>query len=105
MNKSGILSAYIHPFRVHTPNLLTETFVNAVRPKDLQALRIPLNEFMRYLITLTSRCAKLNDPVLNKIMIDMTLYDQSDRESKDYNQGMVDQVNSDYNKYLESIKS
>jgi len=79
-------SPYIHPFLVHVPNLLTETFVNAVRPIDLVALRIPLNELMKYMRTLTARCAELNDPVLNKIMIDITLYEQSDLSSEYYDQ-------------------
>ena len=56
---------------------------------------------MKYLKTLTGRCAELNDPVLNKIMIDMTLYEESDLSSKELNQEMVDQVNKDYNDYLE----
>ena len=101
MKKTDKFSPYIHPFRVHAPNLLNETFINACRPKDLAALRIPLNQFNRYLRTLTARCAELNDPVLNKIMIDMTLYEQSDLSSKEYDQKMVDQVNKDYNDYLE----
>jgi hypothetical protein len=101
MKKTNKFSPYIHPFRVHTPNLLSETFINAVRPKDLAALQIPLNQFTKYLRTLTARCAELNDPVLNKIMIDMTLYEQSDLSSKEFNQEMVDQVNKDYNDYLE----
>ena len=100
MKTKDEFSPYIHPFRVHTPNLLGETFVNACRPKDLAALKIPLNEFMKYLRTLTARCAELNDPVLNKIMIDMTLYEESDLSSKEFNQEMVDQVNKDYNEYL-----
>jgi hypothetical protein len=91
---------YIHPFRVHVPNLLNETFICAVRPQDLAALTIPLNELNRYLRTLTARCAEVNDPVLNKIMIDMTLYEESDPCSKDYNQEMVDQVNENYKDYL-----
>ena len=98
--ENKISDTYIHPFRVHTPNLLSETFVNACRPRDLAALRIPLNEFMKYLRTLTERCAELNDPVLNKIMIDMTLYEQSDLSSKEFSQEMVDQVNSNYKEFL-----
>ena len=101
MKKTNKFSPYIHPFSVHTRNLLSETFINAVRPKDLAALQIPLNQFTKYLRTLTARCAELNDPVLNKIMIDMTLYEQSDLSSKEFNQEMVDQVNKDYNDYLE----
>ncbi|MFT7155225.1 MAG: hypothetical protein ACI8Q1_000226 [Parvicella sp.] len=100
MKKPKRFSPHIHPFRVHVPNLLNETFINACRPKDLVALKIPLNEFVRYLRTLTGRCAELNDPVLNKIMIDMTLYEESDPASREFNQGMVDQVNNNYDNYL-----
>lgn len=100
MNKPDKFSPYIHSFRVHVPNLLNETFINACRKKDLIALRIPLNVFNTYLRTLTERCAELNDPVLNKIMIDMTLYEQSDLSSKEYNQEMINQVNKDYTDHL-----
>ena len=98
-------SPYVHAFRVHVPNLLNETFVSAVRPKDLAALQIPLNELMKYLRSLTARCAEINDPVLNKIMIDMTLYEQSDPSSKEFSQEMYDQVNMNYNEYLISKKT
>ena len=91
---------YIHPFRVHTPKLLNETFVCAVRPTDLDALKIPLNMLIAYLRTLTLRCAELNDPVLNKIMIDMTLYEQSDVSSEEYDKELVKQVNENYYNYL-----
>lgn len=104
MSKEKSLGGYMRSFRVHVPNLLRETFVSAIRPNDLAALRIPLNEFMGYLRILTARCSELNDPVLNKIMIDMTLYDESDFESKDFNQAMVDQVNDNYKKHLEQKK-
>ena len=105
MKKTDKFSPYIHSFRVHTPNLLNETFLNAVRLKDLGALQIPVNEFIKYLRTLTARCADINDPVLNKIMIDMTLYDESDPLSNNYNQDMIDQVNKNYYDYLESINT
>lgn len=94
------LSPYILPFRCHTPKLLNETFVGACREVDLAALRIPLNHFIEYLRILTSRCAELNDPVLNKIMIDMTLYEESDPYSKSHNQEMIDEVNRIYNEYM-----
>jgi hypothetical protein len=103
MNKTNKFKPYIHSFRVHAPNLLNETVMGAVRPQCLAALAIPLNEFTKYLRTLTKRCSQLNDPVLNKIMIDMTLYEQSDLSSKEFDKDMVDQVNNDYNDYL-SIK-
>jgi hypothetical protein len=103
MKDTNKLKKYIHPFRVHVPNLLNETFTGACRPQDLAALEIPLNMFNEYLRTLTGRCAELNDPVLNKLMIDMTLYEQSDPSSKEYSQEMVDQVNKNYNSYLEEL--
>ena len=55
---------YTHGFMVHVPNLLSETFINACRPKDLAALQIPLNIFVRYLNSVAERCAELNDLVL-----------------------------------------
>ena len=94
------IKKYIHPFRVHVPNLLNETFTGACNPKDLAALEIPLNMLNQYLRTLTGRCAEVNDPVLNKIMIDMTLYEQSDPSSKEYSQSMVDEVNRNYDLFI-----
>jgi len=100
MQRVDEFSPYIHPFKVHVPNLLNETFENAIPPKVMAALRIPMNEFQRYLRSLVARCAELNDPVLNKIMCDMTLYEQSNIESEEYSQEMVEQVNANYNQYL-----
>lgn len=104
-NNKKEFSLYIHTFRVHTPKLLNETFVNAVRPNDLSALKIPLNMLILYLRTLAARCAELNDPVLNKIMSDMTLYEQTDPSSEEYNEGMIKQVNKNYFNYLKSKKT
>lgn len=89
-------------FKVHTTNLLTETFKNACRPKDYAALQIPLSVFIRYLVKITERCSELNDPVLNKIMCDMSLYaiaDPQDKENYD-----IDKVNEVSKKYFEYIK-
>ena len=52
MKKTIKCNQYIHSFRIHVPNLLNETFVNACRPAALAALKIPLNQFKRYVSTL-----------------------------------------------------
>lgn len=91
---------YILPFRVHVPRLLTETFTCAIPPEIMESLRIPMNQFLEYIRLTTMRCSEINDPVLNKLMIDMTLYEESDLYSKEYDQEMVDQVNENYKNYI-----
>lgn len=101
MSKLDDFHPYVHMFRVHAPKLLNETFYNAIRPIDLNTLRIPLTLFQKYLTSIAKRSIELNDPVLNKLMIDMTLYEQSDPSSDVYSQDMVDEVNRAYNKFID----
>lgn len=61
-------------FRVHTPNLLQDIITHALH-ENSGVLKFPLNEFQRWLITLTERCAEINDPELNIIMLSLQLYD------------------------------
>jgi len=86
-------SPYTNLFMVHTPNLLNETFINACRPADLAALRIPLNTFIAYLRSVADRAIELDDPILNKLMCEMTLFDCSDPESEGYQKGWIEIVN------------
>jgi len=103
-SNSKILTPHVLAFKVPIPNLLNETFVNAVRPSDLAALRIPLNFMTKYLASVAGRCAELNDPVLNKLMVDMALYEQSDITSTFYSQEMVDQTNKNYHEFMRKQK-
>jgi len=63
-------------WKVHTPNLLREIFSN----KGTEALRLPLNIFGRRLAEVAERAAEINDPALNILMLDLTLYELGDPE-------------------------
>lgn len=86
------INLYTHGFKVHVPNLLNETFINAVRPKDLCALRVPLNIFCKYLDSLATRCSELNDPVLNRLMVEMSIFTVGDPESEDFDHDVAIEV-------------
>ena len=83
---------YTHFFKVHVPNLLNETFTAAVRPEDLQALRIPLNTFVKYIYSVAERCAEINDPILNRLMVEMALYEVGDPQSKNYDPKKIAEI-------------
>lgn len=101
---SNQLGVGIKGFKVHTRNLFEETIHNAIRPKDRAALEIPLRIFLSYMDSLRVRCSELNDPVLDKIMCDMALYDQADQTNKEYyDPDILEEVDRrfmEYRKYL-----
>jgi hypothetical protein len=70
-------------FRVHTPNLLHEVVDNGLRP-GMGVLRIPLDTLRRLLAQVAQRCTEINDPVLNRLMFDLTLYELPSPSSKKY---------------------
>ena len=47
---------------------------------------------MRYLDSVATRASELNDPILNKLMCDMALYEVANPSSKEYNQEILDEV-------------
>ncbi len=72
-------------FKVHTLNLMNEVIDRALIP-NMGIIKIPINQFMRLLGEVTDRAAMLNDPELNALMCRLTLYEQSDIQSKEYDQ-------------------
>ena len=61
-------------WKIHTPNLLNEVLCNAgtgVLNKPIQLLGIGLH-------AVATRAAELNDPALNLLMLDLTLYELGD---------------------------
>lgn len=61
-------------FRVDTMKLLIEIVDHGLRP-GMGVLRVPLNTFRVLLGQVAQRCTELNDPVLNRLMFDLTLYE------------------------------
>jgi len=67
-------------WRVHTPLLLQEI----VKNNNSSILRIPLSILGNLLSEVGERAAELNDPILNNLMLRLTIYSASDPTSPDY---------------------
>ena len=78
-------------FRVHTPLLLKEITECAI-DKNTGVLKVPLNQFRILLLQVAERASQLNDAKLNKLMCDLTLYDEADPESENYNPELLEEV-------------
>ncbi len=98
MGKSKLELSHTHAFKVHVPNLIKEITDSGLRQKN-GVLKIPILLFRKYLESVAQRCAEINDPVLNKLMVEMALYDQADPTSKDFDQSMVDAVMENFQEY------
>ena len=73
----------IHGFKINTVGLLKE-IADAGLDRKMGVLKVPLNVLLKYLKSVAERSAQLNDPILNKIMCDMALYEVANPESKDF---------------------
>lgn len=73
-------------WRVHTENLLKEILQNP----STQILKQPIGELYNILRKVAKRAAELNDPKMNTLMIELTLYTIADPESEDYNEAACD---------------
>lgn len=78
-------------FKVHTSNLISEIMSNP----SAGILHKPLIVFKDLLIQVAIRASELNDVELNKLMMQLALYEISDPESKEYDPEFV-------NNYLNS---
>ncbi len=75
-------------WKTHTPNLIKEIAGNP----NCSILRAPLMILGGQLFDVAERARKLNDPILNKLMCDLTLFTVADPNSKDYNKESLQQV-------------
>ena len=91
-NEIDLTNLYLHKFRVHVPNLLDELLNNGLKPSVAGSLRIPLSIFVRYLHSVATRATELNDPILNRIMVEMALYTVGDPHSEDYDMEKIQEV-------------
>lgn len=94
-NKTGL------NFRVHTPNLLKE-IINCAIPISSGVLKVPLNEFQKCLARVADRAIELNDPILNKLMFDLALYDDCEPNGKNY---IGPKIMSDYRRFIKQQNS
>lgn len=73
---------------VHTPNMLKEVLTN----NQAKIFSIPFNVFGKILNNVGVRASQLNDPVLNDLMCQLTIYSIADPESPDYNQEALQEI-------------
>lgn len=88
-------------FKIHTPAFLEEIMGNP----GAGALKIPMSVFRRLLCHVAHRSSQLNDPILNRLMCDLTLYDIADPYSEDYNLKKVNKIKSKERTFLKKLNS
>ena len=87
-------------FRVDTPALLKEIVDNAIgATPNMGILKFPMNTFRNLLCEIAQRASEINDPVLNRIMFDMALYELPKPTSKEYGD-LMDKIYSAEEEYL-----
>lgn len=72
-------------WKVHTPNLLAEVLNNPTA----SILTKPIQILGGLLYEVAERAAELNDPMLNQLMLRLTLYSAGDPESSDYDPSLL----------------
>lgn len=72
-------------FKVNTPQLLKEITTNPLGA----VMRIPLNIFQNLLGRVAVRASQLNDPELDKLMIQLALYAVGDPYDTEYDPKVV----------------
>lgn len=77
-------------FRVDTPQFLKEIADNALGNQKMGVLFQPLNIFKNLLAQVAQRATELHDPILDKLMFDLSLYDLPIPTSKEYRELMED---------------
>lgn len=72
-------------FKVHTGNLINEIVNNT----GSEILHKPLIVFKNLLLQIATRASELNDVELNKLMMQLALYEIADPESNEYDSEYV----------------
>ena len=75
-------------WKCHTERLLLEVLENP----SCAILKIPINIFGKILANVATRASQLNDPILNKFMCQLTLYEVADPYSNAYDKKVVEEV-------------
>ncbi len=77
-----VISTVRLPWKINTHALIKELSSN----EGLEILKTPLIIFMRLLHKVSDRALELDDPELNSLMCRLALYEQSDPNSKEYDE-------------------
>ena len=78
-------------FKIHTPNFLVE-LADCGLDRKMGIYKVPLNVFRQRLIDLAEIGRKIDNPLLHLWLFDMTLYEEADPESKDYNPKLRNEI-------------
>lgn len=79
-------------FTCHTGRLFKEIVECALPQTEQQALTRPIQIFLIYLEQVARRCSQINDNELNKLMIQMTLYEIADPYSPEYDPRLCEKI-------------
>ena len=79
---------FLTEWKCHTPRLLEEILMNP----GTELLLRPIQLFGKMLSNVAERASQLNDPILNKLMCQLTLYEVADPYSNEYNKETVEHV-------------
>lgn len=75
-------------WKIHTPGMLKEI----VNGSGMDIYRIPLNILRELLVAVGERAAQLNDPIMNALMVKLTIYAVADPYEKDYDPKAVTRI-------------
>ena len=75
-------------WKVHLPGLFSEILVN----DSCAILYRPLQCTANIIGQVALRASQINDPVLNKLMCDLTLYEIADPKSPNYDRKKIEEI-------------
>lgn len=76
------------PWKVHTPKLFREI----LNTPGTEVLASPLNIMLGILKLTAQRAIELDDPKLHKLMVRLTLYEQADPDSTEYDPTLLKMI-------------
>jgi len=77
------------PWKVHTTELFKEISSNV---RHNSQVRIPLQILQNLLAQVAQRATELHDPILDRLMIRLTLYSVANPSDADYNAEIVSKI-------------
>lgn len=86
-------------FRIHVPNFFGDTLANIIPKNAGSVVGIPLQIFQKWLIAIVERSAEINDPVLDKLMVEGTCYEIADQDKPTFDRAAVSAVYERFDAY------
>lgn len=76
-------------FKIHTLRLLEEILNSN---DNMGIFNVPIHEFGVLLYQVASRASELNDPILNHLMCELTLYEIADPYNANYDKATLEEI-------------